>query len=148
MVATSQKEARQPRFPMDILPQTFNLVADHLQALDYDGPVALSCDDTKLFATYRLYWDSEKESYFLVGGTSGAIPVADPDSVKQAIEAVQSVKATKVCAIILFPSLIIKVTTGPTVVFNDSCTQDQPHHHCHPPNCQLNGCASSPCPAP
>ena len=133
---------------MDISPQTFNLVADHLQALDYDGPVALSCDDTKLFATYRLYWDSERESYFLVGGTGGPIPVADPDSVKQAIKAAQSVKATKVCATVLFPSSITNFTTGPIVVFNDSCTEDQPHHRCRPPNCELDGCASSPCPAP
>lgn len=129
---------------MDISPQTFKLVADYLQALDYDGPVALSCDDTKLFATYRLYWDAEKKSYFLVGGTGGPIPVADPNSVKQVIKAAQSVKATKVCAIILFPSLFIKFTAGPFVVFNNTCTEDQPHHRCRPPNCQLNGCASSP----
>ncbi|PPQ87308.1 hypothetical protein CVT25_002058 [Psilocybe cyanescens] len=91
-----KKEAHQPRFPMDILPQTFDLVADHLAALDFNGPVALSCDDTKLFATYRLYWDAELKSYYLVGGIDGPLRVADPDSVKEVIEAAKSEKATKV----------------------------------------------------
>ncbi|KAF8161506.1 hypothetical protein B0H34DRAFT_767051 [Crassisporium funariophilum] len=90
------KEAREPRFPMDICPRTFELVTEHLKALDYDGPLGLSCDDTKLFATFRLYWDSKEQSYFLVGGVSGPIRVADPENVKQAIHDAKAEKATKV----------------------------------------------------
>ena len=82
---------------MDIGPQTFKLVAEHLKALDYDGPLGLSCDDTKLFATFRLYWDSKEESYFLVGGVDGPLRVADAENVKQAIIDAKSDKATKVC---------------------------------------------------
>jgi hypothetical protein len=37
---------------MDISDRNFQLVEDHLKSLDYDGPLALSCDDTKLFATF------------------------------------------------------------------------------------------------
>lgn len=70
---------------MDIGPQTFELVSEHLNALDYNGPLGLSCDDTKLFATFCLYWDSKEGSYFLVGGVNGPLRVADAENVKQAI---------------------------------------------------------------
>ena len=87
---------------MDICPRTFELVTDHLKALNYDGPLGLSCDDTKLFATFRLYWDSKEQSYFLVGGVGGPIRVADPENVKQAIHDAKTEKATKVCLPLLF----------------------------------------------
>ncbi|KAJ7909891.1 hypothetical protein B0H13DRAFT_1616161 [Mycena leptocephala] len=76
------KQAREPRFPMDISDRNFKLAAEHLQALNYDGPVNLSCDDTKLFPSFRLYWDNDKKSHFLVGATDGPLRVADPDQVK------------------------------------------------------------------
>ncbi len=38
---------------MTICNQTFEFVADHLKSISYNGPVGLSCDDTKLFATFR-----------------------------------------------------------------------------------------------
>jgi hypothetical protein len=82
---------------MDIGPRTFELVAEHLKALEYDGPLGLSCDDTKLFATFRLYWDSKEKSYFLVGGVDGPLRVADAENVKQAIIDARADKATKVC---------------------------------------------------
>lgn len=81
---------------MDIGPQTFKLVAEHLDVLDYDGPVGLSCDDTKLFATFRLYWDSNEKSYFLVGGVDGPLRVADAENIKQVIQDAKAQKATKV----------------------------------------------------
>ena len=68
----------------------------HIEALDYKGPVALSCDDTKLFATYRLYWDKEQDSYVLIGGTDGPLVVMDPDSVQEVIDQAKAQKATKV----------------------------------------------------
>ena len=81
---------------MDIAPRTFELVSDHLNGLDYNGPLGLSCDDTKLFATFRLYWDSKEKSYFLVGGVDGPVRVADAENVKQAIQDAKTEKATKV----------------------------------------------------
>ena len=36
---------------MEICERSFEIVKDHLETLDYNGPLALSCDDTKLFAT-------------------------------------------------------------------------------------------------
>ncbi|KAJ6600652.1 hypothetical protein B0H10DRAFT_2230919 [Mycena sp. CBHHK59/15] len=90
------KEARKPRFPMDITDRNFKLVAEHLAALDYNGPVNLSCDDTKLFPSFRLYWDAEKKAHFLLGGSEGPLRVADPESVKQTIEDARAKKATKI----------------------------------------------------
>ncbi|KAF8797488.1 hypothetical protein BYT27DRAFT_7237241 [Phlegmacium glaucopus] len=95
-----KREARQPRFPMDIsfpiCDQTFELVAEHLKTIGYNGPLGLSCDDTKLFSTFRLYWDSNEQSYFLVGGVDGPLRVADADNVKEAISQAKAQKATKV----------------------------------------------------
>ena len=81
---------------MKITNQTFELVQEHLKSLDYDGPLALSCDDTKLFATFRLFWDENENSHVLVGGTDGPIRVADPDSVREVIKLAKAEKATKV----------------------------------------------------
>lgn len=79
---------------MDICDRTFKLVAEHLTAINYTGPVGLSCDDTKLFSTLRLYWDGEKKAHFLVGGVDGPYQVADPDVVKDVKAKIG--KATKV----------------------------------------------------
>ncbi|KAJ7844580.1 hypothetical protein B0H14DRAFT_2192547, partial [Mycena olivaceomarginata] len=89
------KEAREPRFPMDISDRNFKLAAEHLQALKYDGPINLSSDDTKLFPSFRLYWDKDKKSHFLVGGIDGPLQVANPDEVKATIPDAKARKATK-----------------------------------------------------
>jgi hypothetical protein len=70
---------------MEICDCTFQLVEDHLTVLNHTGPVGLSCDDTKLFSSIWLFWDKEKNAYFLVGGVDGPYHVADPDSVSQVI---------------------------------------------------------------
>ena len=90
------KEARQPHFPLEIGDRTFQLVRDHLTALNHTGPVGLSCDDTKLFSSLRLFWDRDKNSYFLIGGVDGPYRVEDPESVRQVISEGKIRKATKV----------------------------------------------------
>ncbi|KAG6916064.1 hypothetical protein DXG01_008589 [Tephrocybe rancida] len=90
------KEARQPKFPTEICEQCFILVIEHLSAVNYTGPVGCSCDDTKLFSSLRLYWDSNEQSYFLIGGTDGPHQVLDPDDVKQVLAEGKITKATKV----------------------------------------------------
>ncbi|TFY76006.1 hypothetical protein EWM64_g8007 [Hericium alpestre] len=96
-----KKEARQPKFPMKICERTYSLVAEQLKALDYNGPVALSCDDTKLFASWRIYWDSVEKGMFLVGAAGEPLRVADPDNLKQTIDDASAKKATKVAPIIV-----------------------------------------------
>ena len=81
---------------MEICEWSFKLVEDHLLALEYTGPVGLSCDNTKLFAALRLYWDAEKKAHFLVGGVDGPCRVANPEQVMQVIEDAKIQKATKV----------------------------------------------------
>lgn len=81
---------------MDITDRNFKLAADQLTALNYDGPVNLSCDDTKLFPSFRLYYDNDQKSHFLVGGTEGPLRVSDPDQVKAVIAESRAKKATKV----------------------------------------------------
>ncbi|KAJ7575239.1 hypothetical protein C8J56DRAFT_801931 [Mycena floridula] len=90
------KEARQPKLPLTICPETFQRVREHLNALDYSGPVALSCDNTKLFPDLHLYWDESKEAYFLLGGTEGPILVPDPDQVQELMDDPDVVKGAKV----------------------------------------------------
>ena len=97
MVIFSHKEAREPGFPMDICDRTFELAKSHLAALDYHGPVALACDDTKLLAALRLFWDKEEGSYFLVGACNGPIRVLDVDAAQEVLKDPKVRKATKVC---------------------------------------------------
>ena len=105
---------------MEICAKTFELVSDHLATLDFDGPLGLSCDDTKLHSTFRLYWDSDKQAHFLVGATDGPLLVLDPDSVKEAIESAQAQKATKVTlACLRYRKTLIISILGSAVVPNN-----------------------------
>ena len=74
-----QKEAKEPHFPQEINDQTFQQVVDHLEEINFSGPCSLSCDDTKLFSTYRLYYEGKQGAHFLVGGVDGPIRVLDPE---------------------------------------------------------------------
>lgn len=84
---------------MEICNRTFDLVEDHLKSLGHTGPVGLSCDDTKLFSSLRLYWDADQDSYFLIGGVDGPYRVADPESVKNVIAEGKIKQATKVISV-------------------------------------------------
>ncbi|KAJ7205209.1 hypothetical protein GGX14DRAFT_368089 [Mycena pura] len=75
------KESRVPKLPLTIEDKTFSLLDAHLKAIDYTGPIALSCDDTKLQASLRLYWDGDEQSYYVVGAVGGPIRVMDPSMV-------------------------------------------------------------------
>lgn len=81
---------------MGICDRTFKLAKTHLVELDYHGPVALACDDTKLFAALRLFWDKKEGCYFLVGACSGPLRVPDVDAAREALENPEIRKATKV----------------------------------------------------
>jgi hypothetical protein len=72
------------------------MTAEHLAALKYNGPVGLSCDDTKLFPSFRIYWDATEKVHLLIGRTDGPLRVADPDFVKEILADANAQKATKV----------------------------------------------------
>ncbi|KAJ8089779.1 hypothetical protein PM082_018355 [Marasmius tenuissimus] len=56
------KESKESKLPFTICQDTFTLVKSHLSTLEYAGPVAVSCDDTKLFSSLRLHWDQKRET--------------------------------------------------------------------------------------
>lgn len=117
---------------MQICDRSFELVADHLETLGYDGPLGLSCDDTKLHSTFRLYWDSTKEQHFLVGATDGPLLVLNPENVRDVIAKAKDRKATKVFLNINLQSNIrihtILIPKGSTMVFDDPCAQYHSHY--------------------
>lgn len=91
------QRARQPRFPVGIQPRTFELVQDTLKRLGYSGPVALSCDDTKLLASFRPYYDEDLKGFYVLGNTGAPLHIPDPESFEKVISDSQVKKATKVC---------------------------------------------------
>ncbi|KAG6915324.1 hypothetical protein DXG01_012130 [Tephrocybe rancida] len=90
------KESGEPKVPLEIGDQMFQLVADHLGAIEYAGPVGLGCDNTKLFSSLQLFWDSGKKAYSLVGGTEGPVEVVDPEALKEIMVEAKVKKATKI----------------------------------------------------
>ena len=73
---------------------------EKLNQLEYDGPLALSCDDTKLLASLRPYYDHDREGYYLMGHTGEPLHLPDPESFCAVVNGHDMQKATKVCYII------------------------------------------------
>jgi hypothetical protein len=90
------QRARQPRFPVGIQQKTFDLVDDTLKKLGYTGPVALSCDDSKLLASFRPYYDVDKQGYFIMGHVGEPFQILDPEAFQLVVQEQQLIKATKV----------------------------------------------------
>jgi hypothetical protein len=99
----SRQVAQQPHFPLGICDHTFELAQDYVSKLNYSGPLGLSCDDTKLFAAYRTYWDTQENTWFLVGATGNPMRMADVDELREILDNGATQKATKVCTINLEP---------------------------------------------
>ncbi|KAI0671454.1 hypothetical protein C8Q78DRAFT_1153176 [Trametes maxima] len=85
-----------PRFPLIVGPQTFEAVETYLKNLKYTGPVGISCDDTKLHAAFRTYWDAKKQVHMVVGGTEEPRAVADVNELQAFLSNPEHTKATKV----------------------------------------------------
>lgn len=68
-----------------------------MRSLNYEGPLALSCDDTQLLPALRPYCDAESGCYFVVGhvGTQQPYEIANPDKFQKVLEEGQLVKASK-----------------------------------------------------
>lgn len=90
-------ESQQPSIPMTISERTFDLVQEHVKALEYPGFLALSCDDSQLLPAWRLYYDAHEKGHFLVGGTDGPLSVPDPAQVRAIMNSTTSQKGKKVC---------------------------------------------------
>ena len=97
-IVSRRNRAKAPRFPTDICAETFERARRYINDLGYgSGPVALSCDDTKLHAAWRTYYDKEKDTHFLVGGTNGPMAVANVEEMNEILRnSSDGDKATKV----------------------------------------------------
>ncbi|KAK7462206.1 hypothetical protein VKT23_007811 [Stygiomarasmius scandens] len=89
------KQSRAPKIPLEICDTTFTRVEKYLNDIGYHGPVAIACDDTKLFSTLGLYWDEEQKGYLLVGGTKGPMRVLNSEKVSEYMTDPNIIKGTK-----------------------------------------------------
>lgn len=85
-----------PRFPIGLVEGVFVRAAEYLLKLKYNGPLALSCDDTKLHAALRTCWDSETKNHILIGGVGEPRIVASPEELEKALQELDVQKASKV----------------------------------------------------
>ncbi|KAJ3538768.1 hypothetical protein NM688_g6473 [Phlebia brevispora] len=89
-------ESKATAFPMIIGDEMLDLVKARLNELNYTGPVALACDDTKLVPAWRLWWCASEAAYYLIGAVSGPLRVSDPEALQKTIDDAHAVQATKV----------------------------------------------------
>ena len=89
-----------PRFPTTICDQTYTLAANYVDSINYRGPMALSCDDTKLHPGLRTYCYPSKECHFLIGTTGEPIAVPDVKQIRELVASAKNDTATKVCLIL------------------------------------------------
>ncbi|TFY61742.1 hypothetical protein EVJ58_g4317 [Rhodofomes roseus] len=92
------EQARIPRLSIDIDDRTFELAVNYTTSVHYNGPLSLSCDDTKLHATLRTYWDPEKQMHFVIGAVDGPKAVADAEELRELLSTMNDpkVKAVKI----------------------------------------------------
>ncbi|KAJ3552287.1 hypothetical protein NP233_g12916 [Leucocoprinus birnbaumii] len=107
------KNARKTRFPLTMSDEVFTQAKDHLNSLDYDGPVGLACDDTALLSTFRLYWSSKDQVHYLIGGIDGPLPVLNPEELEDILEKHHNKKGTKMR---LWAMTLMRPHTTPIIV--------------------------------
>ena len=86
-----------PRFPLGLDERIFTRAAQYLTDLNYRGPLALSCDDTKLHAALRTCWDAEAQHHVLIGAVGAPRTITSTEELEQALQESEIKKASKVC---------------------------------------------------
>ena len=85
------------KFPRTICDECFVHARDYVNSVQYTGPVALACDDTKLHPSLQVYWDTALETHVLVGTTStDTIAVGNPEELEKLLAEYKDQVATKV----------------------------------------------------
>jgi len=83
-----------------------------MHSVDYSGPVALACDDSKLHPSLQVVWDGSANSNILVGSTlNKAILVVDPEELQKLLIELEGKVATKVYFFV--PAVILQLTSTP-----------------------------------
>lgn len=86
-----------PLFPRFICDDCFLLAQSYMQSVDYSGPVALACDDSKLHPSLQVVWDNSLNSNILIGTTlNEPVLVADPEELQKLLVELEDKLATKV----------------------------------------------------
>jgi len=77
----------------------FIRVQTYMTSINYKGPVALGCDDSKLHPSLQVYWDDSVSQHVLIGTTvQEKIIVANPEELQAMLGQYKGNVATKVCA--------------------------------------------------
>ncbi|KAK1223302.1 hypothetical protein PQX77_013840 [Marasmius sp. AFHP31] len=87
---------KEPLFPLDIEAGTFERAAHHLDIMNWNGPVAVSCDDTKLTPALRPYYNKAEDQYYLIGAVGKPLILPSLDEFKKIVTQGLAEKATKV----------------------------------------------------
>ena len=90
--------SRSPTFPIFINDNCFTRVQTYMASVNYNGPVALGCDDTKLHPSLQIYWDNSISEHILIGTTlQRKIVVANPEELRALLTQYKDNVAKKVC---------------------------------------------------
>jgi hypothetical protein len=92
----STAESKRAKFPIEPCERSYRLVREYLESINYTGPVGLSCDDTKLFAAFRPYWDATEGTYYVVGCVGSPLRIANIEEFEYQLRQGHMEKATKV----------------------------------------------------
>ena len=77
----------------------------YMASINYKGPVALGCDDSKLYPSLQVYWDDSISDHILIGTTvQKKIVMANPEELWATLVQYKDDVATKVCA--MFPCIL------------------------------------------
>ncbi|EUC59875.1 hypothetical protein RSOL_328130 [Rhizoctonia solani AG-3 Rhs1AP] len=87
---------RERRFPLAIDDSVYEIAENYLSSVGYRGPVCLACDDTKLMPALKTYYEASTKQWYLLGGTTGAIALANTDELESILKAGSISKAPKI----------------------------------------------------
>nr|GAT48523.1 predicted protein [Mycena chlorophos] len=90
-----RRRAKLPKFPVEFTRRTITLAKDRMTAMGWSGPVAMSCDDTKLQAALRPFYDENRQSWCILGSTGAPMLIANLPEFRQAVELGTVERATK-----------------------------------------------------
>ncbi len=72
------------------------MARDNLNGLQYDGPVGLMCDDTKLHPAFQPFYDRDRGGYCILGSTGEPFLLSDPAEFEAILKEGKLKKATKI----------------------------------------------------
>ena len=91
--APRRHRAKQPRFPIGITSQTFELAYDYIMKISYLGPLGLGFDDTKIREALSPFFDHKVQCYMIVGGCDNPFVVLDPEAFSRQVQYAKVIKA-------------------------------------------------------